>query len=75
MIVNAALKTQIREGNTASMVSSLVAGKNIGSVSMDNCLIDLVRSGVIDSVTAIEAAQRKDYIEQNVSMGMRSRMR
>lgn len=75
MIVNAALKNQIREGNTASMVSSLVAGKNIGSVSMDNCLLDLVRSGVIDSVTAIEAAQRKDYIEQNVSMGMRSRMR
>ena len=75
MIVNAALKNQIREGNTASMVSSLVAGKNIGSVSMDNCLIGLVRSGVIDSVTALEAAQRKDYIEQNVSMGMRSRMR
>ena len=71
MIVNSAIRNQIREGNTAAMSSSLVASKNIGSISMDNHLIDLVRTGLITSKTAIEAAQRVDYVEQNVRMRMR----
>ena len=55
------------------MVSSLLSARNIGSVSMDNCLLDFVRKGIIEDKTAMEAAQRPDYIEQNVHM--RARMR
>ena len=70
MIVTPAIRNQIREGNTAQMQSSLLSSANIGSITMDNCLINLVKNGTIDSLTAIEAAINPDYVKQNV--GMRS---
>ena len=70
MIVNSAIKNQIREGNTAQMQSSMLSSANIGSITMDNCLINLTKNGIIDSSTAIEASNNADYVKQNV--GMRS---
>ena len=70
MIVNSAIKNQIREGNTAQMQSSMLSSANLGSITMDNCLINLAKNGIIDSSTAIEAANNGDYVKQNV--GMRS---
>ena len=69
MIVTPAIRNQIREGNTAQMQSSLLSGANVGSITMDNCLIKMVKEGSIDNVTAIEAANNQEYVRQNVGGG------
>ena len=66
MLVTAAIRNQIREGNTAQMQSSLLSSTNIGAISMDNCLINMVKNNVIETETAIEAAINQDYVRQNV---------
>ncbi|MBR0417541.1 MAG: PilT/PilU family type 4a pilus ATPase [Erysipelotrichaceae bacterium] len=68
MIVTPAIRNQIREGNTAQMQSSLLSSANIGSISMDNCLIQMVKNNVIDAQTAIDAANDSDFIKQNVGV-------
>ncbi len=65
MIVTPAIRNQIREGNTAQMQSSLLAGANVGSITMDNCLIKMVKENVIDQGTAIQAANNQEYVRQN----------
>ncbi|MDD6578238.1 MAG: PilT/PilU family type 4a pilus ATPase [Lachnospiraceae bacterium] len=66
MIVNQAIKNQIREGNTPQMQSSLLSSADIGSLTMDNCLINQVRQNLIDPETAIAAAFDPDFVERNV---------
>ncbi len=72
MIVTPAIRNQIREGNTAQMQSSLLSSANIGSITMDNCLINMVRNGIIESDTAIEAANNQEYVKQNVGIARSS---
>ncbi len=69
MIVTPAIRNQIREGNTAQMQSSLLGSANIGAITMDNCLINMVKTNVIEPQTAIEAANNADYVKQNVGGG------
>ena len=66
MIVTPAIRNQIREGNTAQMQSSLLSSANIGAITMDNCLINMVRNNIIEPDTAIEAANNQEYVKQNV---------
>ena len=68
MIVTPAIRNQIREGNTAQMQSSLLSSANIGAITMDNCLINMVRNNAIDAQTAVDAANNVDYVKQNVGM-------
>ena len=72
MIVTPAIRNQIREGNTAQMQSSLLSSANLGAITMDNCLINLVKTGTIDATTALEAANNQDYVKQNVGAGGRT---
>jgi twitching motility protein PilT len=74
MIVTAAIKNQIREGKTPQMESAILTSAKEGSVTMDNYLIKLVKDGKIDPETAIEAANKQEYVQQNV-MGMGGMMR
>ncbi len=65
MIVNQAIKNLIREGNTPQMHSSMLASKNLGAITMDNCLIDLVRNQQIDADAAVQAANDQNYVQEN----------
>ncbi len=62
MIVTAAIKNQIREGKTPQMHSSMLASRDEGSITMDNCLIDMVKRNVISSETAAANAVDADYV-------------
>ncbi|MDX8419756.1 PilT/PilU family type 4a pilus ATPase [Stecheria sp. CLA-KB-P133] len=70
MMVNAAIRNQIRDGNTPQMQSSLLASRSIGSLSMDNCLLDLVRKGMISAETAAENAVNQEYVRKSAGMSM-----
>ena len=64
-----AIRNLIREGKTPQMQSALLSSANQGSITMDNCLMNMIRSGLIDVDTAIEAAADPDYIRQNTGGG------
>ncbi len=66
MIVTNALRNLIREGRTPQMASSMLTGAEMGSITMDNCLIDMVVDGKIDIQTAIEAAHDQDYVQKKL---------
>ena len=66
MIVTNALRNLIREGKTPQMASSMLTGAEMGSITMDNCLINMVMSGLIEVRTAIEAAHDQDYIQKKL---------
>lgn len=65
MVVTPAIKNIIREGKTSQMQSALMSSKNEGSITMDNCLIGLVKDGKISSETAEKAAVDSNYVRQN----------
>ena len=71
MIVNAAIRNLIREGNTPQMQSALLASANLGAITMDNALIQLAQAGAIDGNTAVDASNNPDYVLQNTA-GLRS---
>ena len=48
------------------MASSMLTGAEMGSITMDNCLIDMVVGGKIDIRTAIEAAHDPDYVQKKL---------
>ena len=68
MIVNPAIRNQIKEGNTNQIQSSLLTSANIGSITMDNCLLKLVKEGKIDANTAFNAAASPEYISKNLGL-------
>jgi hypothetical protein len=51
------------------MQSALLSSANQGSITMDNCLMNMIRTGLIDVDTAIEAAADPDYIRQSTGGG------
>ena len=69
MYVTAAIRNLIREGKTPQMQSALLSSASQGSITMDNCLMNMIRSGLIDVETAIDAAADPDYIRQNAGAG------
>lgn len=80
MICTPAIRNQIREGKTPQMESAILTSAKEGSVTMDNYLLKLVKEGMIDPETAVEAANKPEYIKQNtqglgmgMGMGMRPR--
>lgn len=68
MVVTPAIKNLIREGKTPQMVSSMLSGASEGSLTMDNCLIKMVKEGSISSKTAYEACNDKEYLKKYVSI-------
>jgi twitching motility protein PilT len=69
MISTPAIRNQIREGKTPQMESAILTSAREGSVTMDNYLLKLVKEGMIDTETAINAANKPDYIRQNAQGG------
>ena len=51
------------------MESAILTSAREGSVTMDNYLLKLVKEGMIDTETAINAANKPDYIRQNAQGG------
>lgn len=65
MMVTPAIRNLIREGKTPQIANALATSAAIGSVTMDNALIDLFRRGIIEAQTAIDAAHDFDYVTKN----------
>ena len=70
MISTPAIRNQIREGKTPQMESAILTSAKEGSVTMDNYLIKLVKEGAIEAETAVNAANKADYVKQNTSGGL-----
>jgi twitching motility protein PilT len=64
MIVNPAIRNLIREGKTPQIENTLASSADLGSITMDNMLIKMVRARTISAQTAIEAAHDPDYVKR-----------
>ena len=53
MIANPAIRTQIREGKIYQLENSIIAGKDLGMVSMDESILELYKKGSITKETAV----------------------
>lgn len=67
MIVNTAMRNLIREGKTPQMLSAMLSAAKDGSLTLDNCLAEMVFTGRITPQTAVDAAEDKDYIRRRLS--------
>lgn len=65
MVTTPAIRNMIRDGKTPQMQSALLASTNLGAISMDNCLIKMVKEGLISGTTAVEAANDSEYVKKN----------
>ncbi|WP_130836544.1 type IV pilus twitching motility protein PilT [Lachnoclostridium sp. Marseille-P6806] len=68
MINTPAIANLIREGKTPQMYTSMLAGTGAGSLTMDNCLIQLASDGSIERETAAEAANDAEYVRRKLLM-------
>ena len=65
MIVTPAIRNLIREGKTPQIQSALATSAAEGSITMDNCLINLCRQRIITADTARRAARDIEYVRRN----------
>ena len=65
MIVNHAIRNLIREGKTPQIENTIATTAELGSITMDNMLVQMVRGRVISRETAIEAAHDPDMVKRN----------
>ncbi|GJM08620.1 MAG: twitching motility protein PilT [Lysobacteraceae bacterium] len=59
MIGIPAIRNLIREDKVAQMYSSIQTGQNVGMQTLDQCLLDLVRRGVVNRKEAMARAANK----------------
>ena len=64
MVVNHAIRNLIREGKTPQIENTLATTAELGSITMDNMLIQMVRNRTITRDTAIAAARDPEYIRR-----------
>ncbi|MEE0955967.1 MAG: PilT/PilU family type 4a pilus ATPase [Eubacterium sp.] len=67
MVANNGIRNMIREGKTPQMQSALLSSANEGSLTMDNCLLQMAGDGRITIETALEAANDKDYLRKRIA--------
>lgn len=65
MIVNHAIRNLIREGKTPQIENTLATTAELGSITMDNMLIQMVRARTISRETAIMAARDPEYVKRS----------
>ncbi len=65
MIVNHAIRNLIREGKTPQIENTLATTAELGSVTMDNALTQMVRQRLITREVAIAAAHDPDLVAKN----------
>ena len=64
MIANSAVRALIREGKTAQLYSCIETGAQFGMQTMDRCLVDLYRMGLITQETASNASLDRDNFQR-----------
>jgi len=64
LLVNSAVSNLIREGKTFQVPSIIQTGRAQGMVTMDEALLGLVRSGLVDSETALSKAPNRTEFKQ-----------
>ena len=67
MIVNSAIKNLIREGKTPQINNTIATTIEDGNMTMDNCLLKLVKERKITEKTAIESASDKEYVAEHLN--------
>ena len=65
MIVNHAIRNLIREGKTPQIENTLATTAELGSITMDNMLIQMVRNRMISREVAMQAARDPEYIKRS----------
>ncbi|MBQ9346987.1 MAG: PilT/PilU family type 4a pilus ATPase [Oscillibacter sp.] len=65
MIVTDAIRNLIRAGNTPQIANAVATSSAIGGQTMDQCLIKLVRTGVITKDMAVHYAHDPGYVKKN----------
>ena len=65
MIVNHAIRNLIREGKTPQIENTLATTADLGSVTMDNMLIQMARQRIITPETAVEAARDPEFVKRS----------
>jgi len=65
MIGTPAIRNLIREGKVAQMYSSIQTGQSVGMQTLDQCLQDLVRRGVVNRDEAGRRAANRDALAGN----------
>src|SRR6187399_3059872 len=63
MLGTPAIRNLIREGKVAQMYSSIQTGQNVGMQTLDQCLQDLVKRGLVTKVQAREYAKEKKLFD------------
>ena len=65
MIVTDAIRNLIRAGNTPQIANAVATSKSIGGMTMDQALVQLVRTGVIAKDVALHYSHSYDYVNKN----------
>ena len=66
MMVNPAIRNLIREGKTPQIENTIATTADLGSITMDNMLINMVRNRIIGAQEAVAAAHDADYVKRSV---------
>ena len=66
MLATSAIRSQIREGKTHQIESSIQTSRNVGMVTMDDCLVDMYRNGQISKENALLYAQDQLSMKKNL---------
>lgn len=69
MMVNPAIRNLIREGKTPQIASTLSTSASDGSLTMDNCILDLYRKQIISAETARLAARDPEVVRRGTLLG------
>ena len=65
MLVTDAIRNLIRSGNTPQIANAIATSAALGGQTMDQALVQLVRSGQITRETAMHYAREQDYVKKN----------
>lgn len=65
MMVTPAIRNLIREGKTPQIANALSTSTAVGSITMDNALINLYKRNIIEAQTAIDAAHDSEYVAKS----------
>ena len=66
MLATPAIRSQIREGKTHQIESSIQTSRGVGMVTMDDCLIEMYRNGQISRENALLYAQDQLGMKKNL---------
>ena len=66
MVVNNAIRTQIRENKIHQIPNSIASGKNMGMITMDDSISELYKNGIISKENAILYASNPDILSKKM---------